>query len=74
MASKSYEFKQIKYHFSPTARKWEFKTDGYILLQACPGGKEIADKVARQVAGALSRCQNKGIDSLGRANIMKAIQ
>ena len=70
MAKTTYEFNNIFYTYRPAAKKWEFKADQYTLLHACKGA-EAAHKVAKQIAGALKRCQNQGIDQLCRANIAK---
>jgi hypothetical protein len=72
MAKTTYEFNNIFYTYRPTAKKWEFKADTYTFLCACKGA-EVAHKVAKQVAGALKRCQNQGIDNLARANISKVV-
>jgi len=66
-------FKNVTYGF---AGKWVFratKPDGTVfeLRRKLVGGRETADKVARQIAGAVAR---KGeLDNLGRVTIDKIV-
>lgn len=64
--SKSYTYETITYGYSKSAKKWQFGAGSYTLIQDC-GGKENADKVARQIQGALNR--GGKMDNLARYTI-----
>lgn len=68
------QFKNVAYKF---AGKWDFtatnsegKTVNY--RTKLPGGRQTADKVARQFAGAVARAGE--MDNLGRVQIAKIIK
>lgn len=73
MKLKEYKLEKVKYHFDRGSRKWRFSGKNYTLLQACPGGKETADKVASQMNGALKRNKAGELDNLARGKISNII-
>lgn len=61
----------VEYQFGIKSRKWEFRilsqAKPHVFMVKCPGGKEIADKVAGMVKGAANRCGF--IDAMARGSI-----
>ncbi len=65
---KTYKHKKVTY--GSNGKKWLFTSGSFQLITALPGGVETAHKVARVVSGSVSRTHGKGLDNLGRANIL----
>jgi hypothetical protein len=59
METKQYSSGSVNYNFDRKFRKWTFTSGHYTLVTGCPGGKETADKVAKQVDGANKRVKGK---------------
>ena len=64
--TKSYTYETVTYGYSKSAKKWQFDTGSYSLIRDC-GGKQNADRVARQIQGALNR--GGKMDNLARYTI-----
>jgi hypothetical protein len=73
MKNRLYQFKNVAYTF---AGKWNFVVSlengtTFHYRTTLPGGRETADKVARQVAGAVARSGK--LDNLARVTIDKIL-
>lgn len=71
----TYTFGPVTYGF---AGKWRFKVGKFQLIAKCPGGKVVADKVARALAGSYKRTGDEflPLDGLGRwtiSNLTKTV-
>ena len=64
----TYTYHNVSYTHGE-AGKWIFTQGSFTLIQYCTGGREVADKVARQVSGSLARTNGEGMDNLGRSRI-----
>lgn len=71
MNPKEYSFKEINYKYGVVSQKWEFVFGDRTFLTNCPGGKDIARKVAGAISGGLKRTKSNEIDSLARGQINK---
>jgi hypothetical protein len=69
---KEFEIEQIKYNYEPKFKKWHFRGAAYELALNVKGA-ERAGKVAKQIAGALKRTKNIGLDNLARGQINKIL-
>jgi len=68
---KRYLFYTVQY--GSIGKKWAFRWPGNNTLIVECKGREMADKVARVIAGSLKRNDNK-LDNLARANITQILR
>ena len=69
--NQEYNTDGIKFAYRKTLRKWEFNAGAFTLVNPCVGGHEVAQRVAKQLAGALKRTRGAGMDNLARTTIKK---
>jgi hypothetical protein len=58
------------------AGNWEFTlptVSAYVFISKCPGGKIVAQRVAKILIGAVKRTHGNGVDGMARAMIRKLI-
>jgi hypothetical protein len=74
MNLKTYTFESVEYSFQKSTRKWHFKFGTNQMLTACPGGKETADAVAKEISSGMKRSKKTIIDGIARKNIDKKLK
>jgi hypothetical protein len=68
---KTYNKDGVQYGFNIKHKKWNFDIGEIHLISVAPGGKDTAEKIAGQIAGAHKRA--KTLDAMARGTINKLI-
>ena len=68
---KTYNFENVNYGFNRNSRKWHFQVGKMQFILNCPGGKETADAVVKQIVASVKRSKQEKIDGIARKAIDK---
>ena len=73
MNTQTYNTDGIKYAYS--GHNWTFanQDNSFNLIQRLRGGRLVAERVAKQLKGALARTGGAGLDNLARTHIAKIV-
>ena len=70
---KTYSLENVSYSFNRNSRKWHFVVGKTQFILSCPGGKETADAVVKQIIASIRRSKQEKIDGIARKNIDKLV-
>lgn len=66
---KTYSLENVNYSFNRNSRKWHFVVGKTQFILSCPGGKQTADAVAKQIVASCKRTKQEKIDGIARKAI-----
>ena len=66
---KTYSLENINYGFNRSSRKWHFEVGKTQFILSCPGGKQTADAVVKQIVASCKRTKQEKIDGIARKAI-----